>query len=290
MKLSRVILIVFLISLIIWIANTLIDYFLLKDSGFLELLITAVPNNVLCFRIFLITIVIISGILLYYDVWNPKKITTVEIEYRDENTSKDKEGSDILKKFFHELKTQLNNIVGFTNLLYDENTSADTAKTYFKYLESSKSSLASSVGCLIDAIKKLKKDDFVRIDKEDYSQLDWRSKTILIAEDVESNYIMLETLLEKTGAKILRAENGRIAIDIFKNNPEIDLILMDILMPEMDGWEAAREIKKINSKIPIIAQTAFAIQSKDEMKEFNDILIKPIWDYDLFRKCSSYLS
>ena len=60
-------------------------------------------------------------------------------------------------------------------------------------------------------------------------------------------------------------------------------------MPEMNGWEATREIKKINSKIPVIAQTAYTL-SKDEKNDFNDILIKPIWDYELFRKCSSYLA
>ena len=152
---------------------------------------------------------------MYYNVWKPKKITTIEVDFRDD-TSKDKEGSEILRDFFHKMKTQLNNIVGFTNLLYDENTTTDTAKTYFKYLESSKSSLASSVECLIDAIKKLKKENFVRIDKEDYSQHVWRSKTILIAEDMESNYILLEMVLRKTGAKILWAENGQIAVDMFK--------------------------------------------------------------------------
>ena len=72
---------------------------------------------------------------------------------------------------------------------------------------------------------------------------DWSDKTILIAEDVESNYLLLEVLLRKTKAKIIRAEDGEEVVDIFKasieksdNKKPFDLILMDIKMPKMNGY------------------------------------------------------
>lgn len=84
----------------------------------------------------------------------------------------------------------------------------------------------------------------------------WQSKTILVADDIDSNYRFIQTLLRPTGANLLWAKNGRQAIDMVKEN-KIDLILMDIVMPELDGFEATKEIKKINSKVKVICQTAY---------------------------------
>ncbi len=86
-------------------------------------------------------------------------------------------------------------------------------------------------------------------------------KTILIAEDELLNYKLLETLLLKTGARVLWAKNGKEAVDI-ASSKKIDLIFMDIKMPEMNGYEATRAIKKIDNTIPIIAQTAFAFANE----------------------------
>lgn len=97
--------------------------------------------------------------------------------------------------------------------------------------------------------------------KDEY---DWSSKTILIAEDTEMNYLFLVEALKPSNVKLLRAKDGEEAIEIFKNNPEIDLILMDINMPKLDGFETTREIKKINKDIPIIAQTALNIEDARE--------------------------
>jgi len=121
---------------------------------------------------------------------------------------------------------------------------------------------------------------------------DWSKHTILIAEDVESNYIYLRELLRPTNAELIWAENGEEAVKKVKSNPKIDLILMDILMPEMDGYEASKNIKELRPKLPIIAQTAYSIeggQDKAVLENFDNYLIKPIWSPQLMTALSKYL-
>ncbi|WP_421919076.1 response regulator [Marinifilum sp.] len=119
----------------------------------------------------------------------------------------------------------------------------------------------------------------------------WSDKTILIAEDVESNYLFLEEVLASTGAHIIWATNGQNAIDIFTQN-NIDLILMDIQMPLLNGFDATRAIKKMNSKIPVISQTAYAM-AEDRGKSIaagcDDYISKPISSKKLLKLINKYL-
>ena len=78
-------------------------------------------------------------------------------------------------------------------------------------------------------------------------------KKILIAEDEYTNYLFLKALLKKTNAEIVWAKTGIEAVDAVTNQPDIDLTLMDIMMPGMDGKAAAAEIKKIRPQMVIIA-------------------------------------
>lgn len=100
---------------------------------------------------------------------------------------------------------------------------------------------------------------------------------ILVAEDNTSNYFLFEVLLNKV-YRILHAKNGLEAIQLFKTySPQ--LILMDIKMPEMDGYEATREIRKISQTVPIIAITAYAFAKDEELilhSGFNAYLAKPV--------------
>lgn len=119
----------------------------------------------------------------------------------------------------------------------------------------------------------------------------WANKTILIADDETSNYTHLKLLITKTGAKLLHAKNGTEAIEIVKGN-EIDLILMDIKMPGMNGLEAARIIKEMNKNIPIIAQTAFTTEyNKKYSSNFGcDAYIpKPIKETKLLNLINDFL-
>ena len=88
---------------------------------------------------------------------------------------------------------------------------------------------------------------------------DYIGKTLLIVEDVDSNFELLKILLEPTGAQIMRASNGMSAIESCQNNAHINLVLMDIQLPGLNGYEATRKIKAIMPELPIIAQTAFAM-------------------------------
>jgi len=115
---------------------------------------------------------------------------------------------------------------------------------------------------------------------------------ILVAEDDYSNYSYIEKLLQKTKANILRAVNGKQVIDLLQANPKIKLILMDIKMPEMNGIEALLEIKKLNIKVPVVAQTAYAFS--DEVQKindagFDDYITKPISPEVLFSCLNKYL-
>lgn len=113
-------------------------------------------------------------------------------------------------------------------------------------------------------------------------QHDFSEKTILIVEDEDSNYALLEALLLPAGALLLHAKTAGAALEIIKNQHNIDLILMDIKLPDMNGYELTRIIRRKNKEVPIIAQTAFAmIDDKIRALESgcNAYLPKPI---DLF--------
>lgn len=107
------------------------------------------------------------------------------------------------------------------------------------------------------------------------------SKTpqILIADDNEINYLYLKELLKGVDADLLWVTNGQEVVSYVKSNPNIDLILMDIKMPIMDGYQATREVKKIRHDLPIIAQTAYAMTSDREKAAesgCDDYIAKPI--------------
>lgn len=115
---------------------------------------------------------------------------------------------------------------------------------------------------------------------------------ILIVEDVESNYLYLNAVLTKLNARIEWVQNGLEAVNFAKENPDIALILMDLQMPEMNGYDATREIKKIYPEMKIIAQTAFAM-SDDRAKAIeagcDDYLAKPIRSKDLLETVNKFL-
>ncbi|NOU16949.1 MAG: PAS domain-containing protein [Bacteroidales bacterium] len=121
---------------------------------------------------------------------------------------------------------------------------------------------------------------------------DWRNKVILIAEDEEVNYIFIKEILSLTGAIILWAKDGSQAVDLVNKIKKIDLVLMDIKMPVMNGYAASMEIRQINPKLPIIAQTAYAFiedRQKAEAAGCNDYLTKPINKNELYTILEKYL-
>ncbi len=119
-----------------------------------------------------------------------------------------------------------------------------------------------------------------------------KKRTIMIAEDEDLNYLLLSEFLKDINVEVCRAANGDEAVDICSSDRQVDLILMDIKMPVMDGHEATRKIREFNYKIPIIAQTAY-ISGQDKESAFesgcNDFLSKPFKKEELIMKVNSLL-
>jgi PAS domain S-box-containing protein len=120
----------------------------------------------------------------------------------------------------------------------------------------------------------------------------YENKTVLIAEDEEMNYRLLIQFLSGLNLKLIHAENGKEAFDICDSNEDIDLVLMDIKMPVMDGLEATALLKKRRPSLPVIAQTAFAFESdRDKVLKSgcDDYIAKPIKKDILIAMVKKYL-
>ncbi len=107
----------------------------------------------------------------------------------------------------------------------------------------------------------------------------WEGKTILIVEDNETSNIYFEAALRKTKANLIWAKNGLDAVEIVKKTEHLDLILMDINMPKMDGIEATRIIKETHPEIIIVVQTAFILSGEERLCQeagCDEFITKPI--------------
>ncbi len=120
----------------------------------------------------------------------------------------------------------------------------------------------------------------------------WNGKHLLIAEDEDDNYFFIDRLLKNTRLNIIRVKNGLEAVKCCAENENINLVLMDIKMPLMNGYDALKEIRGLRKELPVIAQTAYA-QDNDikKMKAagFTDIITKPITNNLLLSMISDYL-
>lgn len=121
----------------------------------------------------------------------------------------------------------------------------------------------------------------------------WSNKTVLIAEDNSGNSLLLNEILSSTGIQIINTTNGMDALTECRKNKSINLVLMDIKMPIMDGYKAFEEIKKFRSDLPIIAQTAYAYNediAKAKEIGFNEYLIKPLKVNTVLETLDKYLN
>lgn len=121
--------------------------------------------------------------------------------------------------------------------------------------------------------------------------LKWNEKTILIVEDNHANWEFFKAVLAKTGASLVRASTGQEALDYTTSNDPLDLILMDIQMPDINGYEATKKIRQLHKNLPIIAQTAYAMPHDRERSltaGCDDYLPKPIKPEDLLSIIKKY--
>lgn len=112
-------------------------------------------------------------------------------------------------------------------------------------------------------VEKIKFDN-PQIPQIRYKDINWKGKTLLLVEDEEVNYIYINELLVSTGINLLRVVTGEEAVNICQSALPIDLILMDMRLPGINGFDATRLIKRIRRDIPIVAQTAYAMENEKE--------------------------
>ncbi len=119
-------------------------------------------------------------------------------------------------------------------------------------------------------------NDFITMGVENYKI---KNLVVLIAEDDKPSELLISAHVEPFCKKLLKVTSGIEAINVCRNNPDLDLILMDIKLPEMDGYEATRKIRKFNNDVIIIAQTAFGLMGEKDkaiLAGCNDYISKPI--------------
>jgi Signal transduction histidine kinase len=131
-----------------------------------------------------------------------------------------------------------------------------------------------------------------KTDNEDELKPEWPGKKILVVEDDASNFMLLYEILKSSGAEILRAENGDDALKLINEGLNPDIIIMDIKLPGIDGYETTRRIRERNKEIPIIANTAYAMEG-DRNKSIeagcNDYISKPTDRKLLLKLIGKYL-
>ena len=123
-------------------------------------------------------------------------------------------------------------------------------------------------------------------------EYDFINKTILVVEDEESSRFLFEKTLKKTRAHVLYVNNGAAAINLLKGKSDIDVVLMDIRLPVMDGFAATHLIKELNPELPVIIQTAYDISAAREeagRSGCDDFITKPIHTDALLSILKKYL-
>ncbi len=138
----------------------------------------------------------------------------------------------------------------------------------------------------------IKTEDVVPVSKQSEKTTIKGNRIVLIAEDDELSYEYLSIILNNQNFEILRAEDGKTAVDICMERNDIDIVLMDIKMPVMNGLSATKLIKERKPKLPIIAQTAYAFSTEKEVAinaGCDDYLTKPVEKDDLLKVISKYI-
>jgi CheY-like chemotaxis protein len=120
-----------------------------------------------------------------------------------------------------------------------------------------------------------------------------KGKKILIVEDDLSSRLYLNKILEKAGVVIVNAGDGQEAVNAVIGTPDIDIILLDIQLPVMDGYSALIKIREVRKDVVVIAQTAYGLLGDKEKilnSGFNDYIIKPILSQNLIEKLVANLN
>jgi two-component system, cell cycle response regulator DivK len=118
-----------------------------------------------------------------------------------------------------------------------------------------------------------------------------QKQVILVAEDDDINFFYLSIILRHPKVEVIHAKDGLDAVNLFREHPEITMVLMDLKMPRMNGFEATVRIKELNSSIPVIAITSYADDQSRQMAleaGCDDFLTKPVEKETLVRKIAEF--
>ncbi len=154
----------------------------------------------------------------------------------------------------------------------------------------SKKGAGTAVSFTIE-FKKGTTNDLPQVTTQNITKNFLQNKTILVADDNEMNRLVASTILEGYGATVTEAENGQEALEALEKTPT-DLVLMDIQMPVLNGYDAAQAIRKTGSNIPVIALTANAIRGENEKclkVGMNDYIAKPFKEEEFLKKIAYWL-
>lgn len=130
------------------------------------------------------------------------------------------------------------------------------------------------------------------MESEPSTMINWKDRRILVVEDEQVNQVVLKALLRNTGVDLLNVTNGYDAITIVEKEP-VDVVLLDIRLPGINGYETARRIRQFNKHIPIIGQSAFATAfEREQMLEsgIDDFVLKPFRKRRLIQVLGKYFS
>ena len=220
---------------------------------------------------------------------NSQKDDKIEFFVKDTGIGINKEFNNIIFKSFRQVEDTLTRTYSGTGLgltISKELISTLGGEIWVKSEINKGSTFFFTIPYIKD-ISSLNKEKESIIKEKDFSD-----KVIIIAEDVDENFVLLKEYLRETNVKIYHAMDGFSTIELYKSLHKVDIILMDIAMPVMDGIEATKILKKINPKLIIIAQTATVLTEENkEIKNigFDDYLEKPIEREHLLKKIGSHL-
>jgi CheY-like chemotaxis protein len=206
--------------------------------------------------------------------------------------------SEILANMSHELRTPMTGILGFAELLKEPDLTGEEQQQYINIIEKSGARVLNIINDIADISNTEKsvpnvlvpdtgkpegKNDFEKVAPVDSNvnrvKPEVSGLKILIAEDDETSEMLIAIVIKMLGKEIIKVKTGVEAVEACRKNPDIDLVLMDIQMPEMDGYEATRQIRQFNKDVIIIAQTAYGLtgdREKSVEAGCNDYISKPI--------------
>ncbi len=180
----------------------------------------------------------------------------------------DKTKASFLTEMSHKIRNPINEILEASNLLLKQKNDDNMRSEFVDKINKNSKDMQKVINTIIE-IAKIEAGK-IHVEK----QGNYRDKTILIVDSDTINFLFIKALLiEHLGAKILGADNGKQALELCRQNRDIDLILIDIELTVLDRYEASSEIRKLNKEIPIIAQTT-QVSDKEKILDagYNDFI------------------